>query len=226
MSGAMTGRLVVPGEIIVTGDFRPGENTAKMMSSIVATRTGILRVTGHVVSVIALKGFYTPSIGDLVVGVVEGVTGNSWKVDINAPYPATLLAMEIFGRRFDPLRHTLIERLPLGSVVYAKVRTFDRTQDITLSIRGPGLGRVERGILAYITPSKIPRLIGKSGSMITLMKQFTKAKIIVGRNGRIVVISDDKSSEERVLAAIRKIDDEAHITGLTERVLKVLRGEA
>ena len=88
------------------------------------------------------------------------------------------------------------------------------------------MGKIEEGILAYITPQKIPRLIGKSGSMIALVKQFTNTKLIVGENGRIVVMSRDKTSEERVLAAIKKIDEEAHMSGLTERVIKVLRGEA
>jgi exosome complex component RRP4 len=136
------------------------------------------------------------------------------------------LASEVFGRRFDPLKQRLADRIPLGSVVYARIRTFGRTEDTMLTIRGQGLGKIEKGALIYITPSKIPRLIGKSGSMITLMKQFTNTKIIVGNNGRIVVVSEDRTSEERALAAIRKIDEEAHITGLTERVLKVLRGEA
>lgn len=225
MSKGMTGRLVVPGEIVMTGNYKAGDNTTKISSSIVATRTGILKTSGHVVSIIALKGFYTPQVGDPVVGFIEGASGNNWKVDINAPYPAILPAIEIFGRRFDPIRHNLMDRLSLGSVVYAKIASYDRTQDTTLTIRGPGLGKVDKGMLAYITPSKIPRLIGKSGSMIALMKQITNARIGVGRNGRIVVISADKSSEERILAAIRKIDEEAHITGLTERVLKVLRGE-
>ncbi|MEM2922104.1 MAG: exosome complex RNA-binding protein Rrp4, partial [Candidatus Bathyarchaeia archaeon] len=183
-------------------------------------------MSGNIVSVVALRGFYTPQVGDHVIGVVEDIEGNGWKVDINAPYPAFLPASEVFGRRFDPLRHKLFEKLPLGSVVYAKVRTSDRTQNILLTLRGSSMGKIEEGILAYITPQKIPRLIGKSGSMIALMKQFTNTKLIVGENGRIVVMSRDKTSEERVLAAIKKIDEEAHMSGLTERVIKVLRGEA
>lgn len=225
MSKKTAGKLVVPGEVIVAGNYRAGANTIKVSSSIVATRTGLLRVSGNLVSVIALRGFYTPQVGGRVIGIVEDVEGNGWKVDINAPYPAFLPASDVFGRRFDPLRHRLFEKLPIGSVVYAKVRSFDRTQSTLLTLRGPGMGKIEEGILAYITPQKIPRLIGKSGSMIALMKQFTNAKLIVGENGRIVVMSRDKSSEERVLAAIKKIDEEAHISGLTERVIKVLRGE-
>jgi exosome complex component RRP4 len=57
-----------------------------------------------------------------------------------------------------------------------------------------------------------------------LMKE-TGCNILVGQNGRILVRCPNKELEEIVILSIKKIEAEAHTTGLTERVRAFIRGE-
>ena len=47
------------------------------------------------------------------------------------------------------------------------------------------------GELVEISASKIPRLIGKRGTMIQLIESQTKSVITVGQNGWVVVHCED-----------------------------------
>ena len=73
-----------------------------------------------------------------------------------------------------------------------------------------------------IQPQKVPRVIGKSGSMITLLKKYTNCWIFVGQNGRIWVKGDPKGID-LIVEAIKKIEKEAHTVGLTNRIEKLLK---
>jgi len=74
-----------------------------------------------------------------------------------------------------------------------------------------------------ITPSKVPRLIGKQGSMIELIKNKTNCQIIVGQNGVVWI----KGEQEGLAAkAILTIENESHISGLTDKITAMLeKGE-
>ena len=65
--------------------------------------------------------------------------------------------------------------------------------------------------------SKVSRVIGKSGSMIQMIKNLTDCRIFVGQNGRIWVDGDDENAKVAV-AAIKMIDKEAQSSNLTEKV--------
>ena len=81
------------------------------------------------------------------------------------------------------------------------------------------------GQLIEIEPIKVPRVIGKKGSMISMLKRYTNCRIFIGQNGRIWI--DGKTDAvARVTLVIRKIEAEAHIKGLTDRVTRLLKEEA
>jgi exosome complex component RRP4 len=61
--------------------------------------------------------------------------------------------------------------------------------------------------------------------MIQLLKNMTNAQIIVGQNGRIVVSAKNLETENFVISAIRKIETEAHTSGLTDRIREYLEEE-
>jgi len=84
------------------------------------------------------------------------------------------------------------------------------------------LGKIDSGELVKISPTKIPRLIGKHGSMIQSIESSTNATITVGQNGLIVVSCDETNGLLKALAAIRMIDEQAHIINLTDIVKKML----
>ena len=72
-----------------------------------------------------------------------------------------------------------------------------------------------------ITPTKVPRVIGKQGSMLTLIKDLTRCQIYVGQNGRIWLDGDDRDTAIAALA-IRLIDERAQAVGLTEAVRELI----
>jgi exosome complex component RRP4 len=100
----------------------------------------------------------------------------------------------------------------------AQVIAFDRTRDPLLTTKGRGLGKVTSGLVARITATKIPRIIGKKGSMITMLKKETATDIIPGQNGVILVTGTNRDQERVAVEAIYMIEREAHTTGLTDRV--------
>ena len=75
----------------------------------------------------------------------------------------------------------------------------------------------------YVTPTKIPRIIGRKGSMISMIKQVTNCQIILGLNGVILVTGKTEEDEELAITAIRKIEAESHTSGLTDRITQLLK---
>jgi exosome complex component RRP4 len=84
--------------------------------------------------------------------------------------------------------------------------------------------KLSGGLLVEISPTKVPRLIGKQGSMISMIKEMTGTRIYVGQNGRIWIDGPDEGSATAVLA-IRFIEDRAQAFGLTETVRDLLEKE-
>jgi len=217
--------IVTPGDLLAEGDYVAGDNTYKEDDKIYATRVGLVEYEDRKVSVVALKAFYVPSVGDLVIGKVVEVSLGSWIIDIRAPYPAILRASDALNRPFKPQRDDMPSILDVGDLVTAKIVAYDRTRAPLLSIREPDLGKVERGQVVEITPTKIPRVIGRKGSMITMLKQETECQIKVGQNGVILVSGRSPKNEQLAVMAIRKIEEEAHTSGLTDRVTQMVRSE-
>ncbi len=216
-------QIVVPGDLLAEGDYTAGENTYKENSKVYAQKLGIADFDGKTVCVVALTGLYIPKVGDLVVGLVIDVGLNGWFLNINAPYHANLSVNDVLGKSFGPTVETLTNILKLGDVVIAKVVTFDRTRDPSLSIRGPDLGRVSGGVVIDLTPSKVPRLIGKKGSMIGMLKQETGCDIVVGQNGKVLIRGNQPAMIELVIKAVGMIERESHISGLTDRIKAMMK---
>jgi len=218
-------QLVTPGDLLAEGDYMAGEDTYKEGNSIYAARTGLVEYEDKRVSIVALKAFYIPKIGDKVIGTVVEVGFHGWTLDIHAPYPAILRAGDVMSRSFKPQRDDLTSILDVGDVVIAKIVSYDRTHDPQLSVAEPELGKVTRGQLLQITPTKIPRVIGRKGSMINMIKQETGCRIELGHNGVILITGKRLEDEELALMAIRKIEQESHIAGLTDRISQMIKKE-
>ena len=97
----------------------------------------------------------------------------------------------------------------------------DVGSSIDLTIKSRGLGRIDEGLIIKINPNKVPRVIGKQGSMVTMIKQATGCQIIVGQNG-VIWLEGSPQGEIVAVKTIEKIEQESHISGLTERVQKFL----
>lgn len=215
-------KLVTPGDLIAEGQYKvlTPYTVIKKNDGYYALVVGLATIDDEskALKLVPLQGPYYPSPEDVVIGIIRSLGITSWEVDIRAPSPAILYATDYLGRPINPARENLSEYLDVGDVIIAKIQVFDRTRDPLLTTRGRGLGKVTKGAVIEISPVKVPRVIGKKGSMQSVLEGETGCKVIVGRNGRLVINCPSKDLEEIVVLAIRKIEAEAHTTGLTDRI--------
>ena len=216
---AQAKQLVGPGELLAEGPYFAGENTYREGTKIFSARVGLAEVIGNKLVVVPIKGAYIPRLDDIVLGRVTDIGMSGWQVDIDAPYPAMLPASETpLQRGHDMGRRDLSHIYGVGDLMIAQVIAFDRTRDPLLTTKGRGLGKVNSGSVARITPARIPRIIGKKGSMITMLKKETGTDVIPGQNGVVLVTGRNPDQERVAVEAIYMIEREAHTSGLTERV--------
>ena len=215
-------RHVLPGDFITTAPLRLQNNVVLEGKRIISTTIGLSDVSDDSVRVISLTGVYMPKIDDLVIGIIQYISGNSWFADINSCYQGMLLGQDVFGRGSYPTKNEMEERLSKGDIIFAKIANSDRQREPLISIADQSLGKIDSGELVKISPTKIPRLIGKHGSMIQTIEESTNATITVGQNGLIVVSCDETNGLLKALEAIRMVDEQAHLVNLTDKVKKML----
>ena len=218
-------QLVAPGELLAEGSYFPGENTYREGNKVFASRIGLAELIANKLVVVPLKGCYIPRVDDFVIGRVEDIAMSGWIVDISGPYPALLPLSETPASRGMAARKDLTRIFNVGDLVMAEVIAFDRTRDPLLTVRGRGLGKVSSGRVVHISPAKIPRLIGRKGSMISMLKKMTNCDIIVGQNGTVLVSGRQPKNEQLAVAAMFMIEREAHTRGLTDRVSEMINRE-
>jgi exosome complex component RRP4 len=216
-------QIVTPGDLLAEGEYVAGENAYLEGDKVFAQRIGLVEYDNKRVNVVALKSFYVPRMGDIVIGTIVEVGFTGWTVDINAPYPALLRATEVLNRPFKPQKDDLPQLLDAGDLIVAKIDAYDRTHDPQLAVSEPGLGKITRGQILRVTPTKIPRIIGRKGSMISTIKQETGCNVILGLNGIVLVTGKTLEDEALATMAIRKIEDESHTSGLTDRITQMLK---
>jgi len=214
--------LVIPGDLIWEGRTRTGDNTYRREGNVYANRVGLVSYGKERVSVIALEGGFTPRVGDTIVGYVTDIELGQWVLDIGGPKDAVLRVPDAVDKPFYT-SFDMPSVLDVGDTVIAKIVDMDRRRTPILSILGRGLGKIQTGFIMEITPSKIPRLIGKKGSMINMILKETNTNITIGQNGRIHVNGRTRKQEDMVIKVIKKIEKEAHTSGLTNRVQEYLK---
>jgi exosome complex component RRP4 len=219
-------QLVGPGELLAEGPYFAGDNTYRDGSKIYSSRIGLAEVIGNKLVVVPIKGVYIPRLDDIVIGRITDIGMSGWQVDISAPYPALLPMSETpMQRGRDAGRRDLGRIYGVGDLAIAQVIAFDRTRDPLLTTKGRGLGKVTSGRVARVTPAKIPRIIGKKGSMITMLKKETGTDIVPGQNGVILAIGRNPDNERIAVEALYMIEREAHTSGLTDRVRAMILEE-
>jgi len=213
--------LVIPGELLSEGKLKAGKHTFLRNNKIYASQMGFKTVTANYVNVIPLSGRYIPRPDDLVVGIITSVSPTTWLVEINSPYPAPLHVTEApwrvdFG---DTSRY-----MNTGDTILARIFMVDENKKVQVTMKDQGSRKLIGGQVIEISPSKVPRVIGKGGSMISLIKQKTMCRLFVGQNGRIWIDGEPEKISMAV-NAIRFIERESHRYGLTESVEKYLNKE-
>ena len=205
--------LVIPGQVLADDECYPGRGTFKEDGKICSSLIGLVSLRNKKIRVIPLKSKYVPKKGDVVIGKINDVRFSMWDVDINSPYSGILPAFEVFGREKKELNKVF----DVGDVLFLRVIDVDEVKKAKLGLKGRGMGKFRGGIIVDISPTKVPRLIGKKGSMINMIKDKTNCKIVVGQNG-LVWVKGKEDMEQLTREIIHMIEAEAHTSGLTNKV--------
>jgi len=214
-------KYVIPGELIAQGSYGIRGNMLKIGDKIYATRIGMAEVSTDTIRLISLNGSYMPRLDDLVVGKVVNFNAFGWQVDIESWFPAFLPAANVMGRDYSSARDSLASQLTIGDQLLAAIAGYDRTRDPMLSISGPGLGKIAEGNTIKVSPSKVPRIIGKKGAMVNAIESGSGCRLSIGQNGIIVMVGS-ADSVSKATSAINLIESEAHSPGLTQKVHDIL----
>jgi len=218
-------KYVIPGDTVTSGPYRPEQNVILDGNKIISTTIGISEIYDDSVRVIPLTGKYIPKINDLVIGKVISHTSLSWELDINSCYVGFLPAQDVFGRDFSAHADELTSKLKAGDLVAARIANFDRTRDPLVTIADRDLGKIDSGDLIKISPSKVPRLIGKRGTMIQTIETATEAVITIGQNGWVVVSCENPEGLLKAKKAIQMVNEQAHVANLTDQVKEMLESK-
>ncbi len=215
--------VVIPGQPLARGRFKLGRDVYRDESGIIrAKKLGLADIKDDTISVVPLSGVYIPREGDIVIGIVSRISGSTIMVDIRSPYQGVIpIPRGRATERVDMRKYNL----KMGDVILAKVKAFDGSSSLLLTIDMEGLGKLEGGYLLEVEPAKVPRVIGKRQSMLTILKEKTHSDIIVGNNGRIWVRSPSLKELLALEKALKKIETESHVSGLSDRVSSLLSEE-
>jgi exosome complex component RRP4 len=203
--------IVIPGQKIAKG-MTPGDNVYIDKEGFLRSALlGLASLEGNKVDVIPLASAYIPKVNDLVVGKIEKISGGTILVDINSPFTAVIV----------PPRNNKLG-LEVGDVILAKVKAFDGMSSPLLTLEFEGLGKISGCVLLEIDPAKVPRVIGRRGSMLNILSSKTGSEILVAQNGFVVVKPRDHRSLMAIMRALEVIQEESHISGLSDRISKLL----
>ena len=205
--------LVIPGQLLADEEYYSGRGTFKENGKVCSSLMGLVSLRNKKIRVIPLKSKYVPKKGDVVIGKINDVRFSMWDVDINSPYSGILPAFEVFGREKKELNKVY----DVGDVLFLRVVDVDEIKKAKLGLKGRGMGKFKGGIIVEIAPTKVPRLIGKKGSMINMIKDKTNCKIVVGQNG-LVWVKGKPEMEQLTKNIINLIESEAHTSGLTNKI--------
>ncbi|MBS3156123.1 KH domain-containing protein [Candidatus Woesearchaeota archaeon] len=215
--------IVIPGDKIASGmDYLPGNGAFREEEDIYSLQLGLVSLNGRFVKVIPLTGKYFPKEGDIVIGRVSDVGFGMWMIDIGCAYSAILNMRET--PEFIDKGADLSHYYDFNDVIIAEVTKVVRYKDVSLTMKGQGLRKINGGKIIDITPSKVPRVIGKQGSMINMIKEGTGCNIVVGQNGKVWIKGDKVEDEVKATEVILKIEHESHTQGLTDTIKKMLEG--
>lgn len=217
--------IVVPGDELVIGmDYLPAGAAFREKDKIIANSIGLVSTGNRLVRVIPLSGKYVPKAGDTIIGRIADIGLNGWRVDIGWSFEANI-SMKDGSTDFIERGSDLTQYYDYEDYVIAKILKVVGPKIIDLTMKGPGLRKLSNGKIIKVNSSKVPRIIGKAGSMIHLIKEKTGCNVMVGQNGRVWLSAPDSKDVILAIKAIRKIEELSHIQGLTDKIKEFLEGE-
>ncbi|MCK4650201.1 hypothetical protein KAT36_03125 [Candidatus Pacearchaeota archaeon] len=212
-------QIVVPGETVISGnEFLPGDGAYRAGEDVVAGRFGIANIFEKHVRVIPVSGAYYPRRGNTIIGTIVDITFNGWLINFGGAQNAFLPVAEV------PMyvnKNEMREFLDFGESVIVKVWDV-KSRGVDVSMKMRGFGKVEGGMIISVGPNQVPRIIGKEGSMVKIIKAATGCDVTVGQNGKVWISGKDTDSEVAAKKIIEFIVENSVIIGLTEKVEKMI----
>ncbi len=206
--------IVIPGQLIGE-NAKAGSLCYAEDNKVYSLVRGLVRTDKDRVNVIPVRGPYIPKVGDMVIGPIVEDFGEVYLVDIKGAYYSVIKEERRMGRGGGRHNDKKPEKYNLGELISGKVRSVNEVHESKLT----GVWRLEGGLTIEVDPKKVPRIIGKHRSMINMIKEKTGCNIAVGQNGLIWI---NKGRSNLAVDAIRKIESEAHTSGLTDRITESL----
>jgi len=159
--------------------------------------------------IVPLEGLWKPRIGDSVIGVVERPTKPGiYNVKLTEFVQGLIITSKFdSGPSFE--ENDVIEAT-VADVERKRLAILERPRKLAV------------GQTIYVKPVRIPRIIGKSETMVSQISRLTGARIIIGRNG---IIWLNGGNVALAIEAIKKVEREAHTSGLTEKIKSMLEAE-
>jgi exosome complex component RRP4 len=237
MNSVKDREIVLPGQYL-GDDLRCESGCVTEDGKSYALVKGLARVDRNNVSIIPLDGAYIPKEGDIIIGVVDIDLGGVYSIDVKGAYKTILKPLRDSrgggrggggprggrrdmrgGGRRDRRDEEEPEKFVPGDLISAKVAYVDEVKEAKLT----GPRKLEGGFVIQVKPKRVPRIIGKQKSMIDLIRGKTGSSISVGQNGLIWLKGGDTTL---AVDAIRKVEAEAHTSGLTDRMMEFLKGKS
>ncbi|MBS3056334.1 MAG: KH domain-containing protein [Candidatus Aenigmarchaeota archaeon] len=210
-------KLVIPGEEL--GEGRAGRGAYYEDGKVFSKLVGLAENRDNLHFVIPLNGIYNPKRGDGIIGKVVDISFSKWIIDINSPYQATLALNEAVDEFVDLNKTDLSKFFNYNDLIFAEIFSMSRTKMIQLSMKDRKCRKLRGGRVVHVTSAKVPRIIGKNGSMVEMIKELTGTQIVVGQNGIVWVKGEN---EDVAIEAINVIDEKSHMQGLTDHVKTML----
>ena len=198
-------RIVIPGELLSEERKRLGGNVFVSDGKIYSKVLGITDDEGERATVVPLEGKYNPQMEDTVIGVVARVIQAGYLLDMNS-YTESFISRSTI-RSGD---------LKVGDMVMAKVTDVNELKEASIAF--PKL--LFDGDVIPVIAVRTPRLIGKNGSMLELLKEGTGADIIVGKNGRVWAKGGDLELLRKVIEFIETNSYKSNLTKAVEGFFK------
>ncbi len=216
-------RMVIPGDLVAKGDVALGAGVYKDGDEVYAATVGLLDEKMGRIRVIPVTGKYFPQVDDFVIGTIKGARFTNWDVDINSAYSGLLNAGDFF-RRVDPRETDLNTVLEPGTVIYAMVREITYSKKVFITMLESVSRILKGGRLIEISPTKIPRVIGRKSSMLNTIRDGSGCRVVAGQNG-LIWVDGEAALADIAERAILRIEKESHTSGLTEKIKDLINEE-
>lgn len=215
--------IVAPGDLVFEGDeVNPSSGVYSEDDKIYSKYVGSVQYGRSGVRVVPMGGRYIPEEGDLIIAEVKSVGYSNWRMNLSSPYDGMMKIDSAVDEYIDLDEDDLTDYYEVGDAVVVKVTSVTEGMDVNLSMMDKRCKKLRGGRVIEVSPSKVPRVIGKKGTMVKQIKQKTDTNIIVGQNGLVWIQGENANLAAR---AVKKVEEEAHISGLTDKIAEWLEEE-